>query len=79
MYIKGLNGHEFEQNQGNSEEQRSLACCRPWGLRVGKDLVTEQEQNKRSQKIVLMWVWSNSSSHGKMNSGTLLAMTQHYK
>ena len=64
---------------GSSEEQRSLACCRPWGLRVGHDLATKQQQNKRSQKIVLVWVWSNSSSHGKMNSGTslVLAMTQH--
>ena len=26
-----LNGHEFEQIPGNSEGQRSLACCSPWG------------------------------------------------
>jgi len=26
-----LNGHEFEQTQGDSEEQGSLACCSPWG------------------------------------------------
>ena len=26
-----LNGHEFEQNQGGSEGQGSLACCSPWG------------------------------------------------
>ena len=26
-----LNGHEFEQTPGNSGEQRSLACCSPWG------------------------------------------------
>ena len=25
-----LNGHEFEQTQGDSEGQRSLACCHPW-------------------------------------------------
>ena len=25
-----LNGHEFEQTPGDSEEQRSLACCSPW-------------------------------------------------
>ena len=29
-----LNGHEFEQSLGDSEGQRSLACCSPWG---GKD------------------------------------------
>ena len=25
-----LNGHEFEQTQGHSEGQGSLACCSPW-------------------------------------------------
>ena len=25
-----LNGHEFEQTPGESEGQRSLACCNPW-------------------------------------------------
>ena len=26
-----LNGHEFEQAQGDSEGHRSLTCCSPWG------------------------------------------------
>ena len=26
-----LNGHEFEQNPGDSRGQRNLACCNPWG------------------------------------------------
>ena len=26
-----LNGHEFEQSQGDSEGQGSLVCCSPWG------------------------------------------------
>ena len=26
-----LNGHEFEQIQGDSEGQGSLVCCSPWG------------------------------------------------
>ena len=26
-----LNGHEFEQTLGDSEGQRSLARCSPWG------------------------------------------------
>ena len=26
-----LNGHDFEQTQGDSEEQGSLACCSPLG------------------------------------------------
>ena len=28
-----LNGHEFEQAPGDSEGQRSLACCSPWGCK----------------------------------------------
>ena len=28
-----LNGHEFEQVQGDGEGQGSLACCRPWGCK----------------------------------------------
>ena len=39
-----LNGHEFEQALGDGEGQDSLACCSPWGCRVGHDLVTEQQQ-----------------------------------
>ena len=30
-----LNGHEFQQTQGDNEGQGSMACCSPWGLRVG--------------------------------------------
>ena len=26
-----LSGHEFEQTLGDRGEQRSLACCGPWG------------------------------------------------
>ena len=26
-----LNGHEFEQTQGDSEGQGSLECCSSWG------------------------------------------------
>ena len=28
-----LNGHEFEQTQGDGEGQGSLACCTPWGAK----------------------------------------------
>ena len=35
-----LNGHEFEQTQGDSEGQESLECCSPW---VGHDWATEQQ------------------------------------
>ena len=28
----------------DSEGQESLLCCSPWGCRVGRDLMTEQQQ-----------------------------------
>ena len=40
-----LNGLEFEKTLGNGEGQESLACCNPWGPRVGHDWVTEQQQS----------------------------------
>ena len=39
-----VNGHEFEQAPGDGERQGSLACCSPWGRRVGHDWATEQQQ-----------------------------------
>ena len=30
-----LDGHEFEQAPGVDDGQGSLACCSPWGCRVG--------------------------------------------
>ena len=42
-------GYELGQTPGDGEGQRSLACCSPWGCRVGHNWVTEQEQ----QPIVL--------------------------
>ena len=44
----GLNRHEFEQTPGDDEGQESLVCCSPWGLRVGHDLVIEQQQQQLS-------------------------------
>ena len=38
------NGHEFEQTPGDSEKQRSLACCSPWGSRAGQNLKTGKQQ-----------------------------------
>ena len=32
-----LDGHEFEQAPGAGDGQGSLACCSPWGCRVGHD------------------------------------------
>ena len=30
-----LNGNEFEPTAGDGDGQGSLACCSPWGSRVG--------------------------------------------
>ena len=38
----GLNGHEFEQDQGVGDGQRSLGCCSPWGR---KELDTTERLN----------------------------------
>ena len=40
-----LNGHEFEQTQGDSEGQQSLECSSSWGHRVAHDLGTEKQQH----------------------------------
>ena len=41
---------EFKQTLGDNEGQGSLACCSPWGRRVGYNWATErqEEQNKTS-------------------------------
>ena len=44
-----LNGHEFEQTQGDSEGQGSLACCYLWGPKeLLHDLVTIKQQQKHA-------------------------------
>ena len=37
-----LNGHEFEQTPGDSEGQKSLVWCSPWGHKESD--ATEQQQ-----------------------------------
>ena len=45
--MKDQTKQEFEQTLGDSggpiSTMRSLACCSPWGRRVGYDLVTEKQ------------------------------------
>ena len=64
-----LIGHESEQTLGDSEGQRSLAWCCPWGCRVRHDLLTEQQQMcvcvcvygsavKNLPAVQKTWVWS---------------------
>ena len=44
-----LNGHEFGWTPGVSDGQGGLACCSPWGHRVGHDWATE-----------LNWTWEKA-------------------
>ena len=47
-----LNGHEFEQTQGDSEGQRSLMCCSPWDRRIRHDLQTKQQDENRENENI---------------------------
>ena len=47
-----LNGHEFEQTQGDSEGHGSLACRSSWVHRVRHDLGTEQQQNLFQRQLL---------------------------
>ena len=41
-------GHEFEQTLGDSEGQRSLACCSPWGHR---ELDRTERLNSKTKRV----------------------------
>ena len=43
-----LNRCDFEQAPGDSEGQRSLACCRPWGC---KESNTTERLNNKSREV----------------------------
>ena len=43
-----LNGYEFEETPGDSEGQRNLAYCSPWGH---KELDMTQQLNKNKEQI----------------------------
>ena len=43
-----LNGHEFEQTLGDSEGQRSLVCCSPWGLKESNTTERLNNNNKKT-------------------------------
>ena len=44
-----LNGYEFEQTPGDTEGQRRLVCCSPWGRRIEYDLVIEQQHDNKDK------------------------------
>ena len=45
-----LDGHEFEQTQGDGEGQGSLACCSPWG---SKELDMTEQLNNNNIVLIL--------------------------
>ena len=61
--MSSLNGHEFAQTAGDSEEHSSLACCSPWRHKES-DTTTEQQQHLMSRcllqstvlKFSLLWL-----------------------
>ena len=46
-----LNGHEFEQTQGDGEGQGSLACCSPWGHK--ESCMTEGLNDNNRKRIYI--------------------------
>ena len=46
-----LNGHESAKTPGDSERQKNLVCCSPWGRRVrhGLTMVSQQLTNTRNK------------------------------
>ena len=50
-----LNGHEFEQTLGDNEEQGSLACCSPWGLKESDTTFATEPQECRWNIKPLTW------------------------
>ena len=58
-----LNGHEFQQTQGDSKGQRSLMCCSSWTCKeVRQDWATEQQQDSGWGFLFLflpcLWMYS---------------------
>ena len=54
-----LNGHEFEQTQGDSEGQESLACCSP---RCRKQSDTTEQMNNNNSPFTKNHIYTDLSS-----------------
>ena len=62
-----LNGQEFEQTLGDSEQQGRLVCCSPWGCRLGHNLATQHQLIQLDglaprEYLHLQHGWSNSTT-----------------
>ena len=55
-----LNGHEFEQAPGDSEGQRSLVCCSPWGHKE-VDVTERLNDNNKGGRVGRHWHCSHIS------------------
>ena len=51
-----LIGYEFEQAPGVDDGQGSLACCSPWGHKVGHDWVTELDWTDEVSIIIPCYI-----------------------
>ena len=73
-----LNGHEFEQDLGDSEEQGSLACCSPWGRQESdttqwlknniSSLLDPLEKAMATHSSILAWEISWTEEPGRLQS-----------
>ena len=59
-----LNEHEFERTRGDSEGQRSLVCCSPWGL---KESGMTQQLNKNNTALEVL-----SPNHWTAREGPMI-------
>jgi len=50
-----LNGHEFEQTLGYSDEEGRLTCCSPWDCRVRHNLATIKNKKKGTADPWTTW------------------------
>ena len=50
-----LDGHEFEQAPGVGDGQGNLACCSPWGHRVGQEWATELTDVGIGASLIAQW------------------------
>ena len=61
------NGQEFEQSPGLGDEQGSLACCGPWGYRVGHNRVTKHKAGTCSYRRAYYIFFIHSSVDGHLS------------
>ena len=61
-----LNGHEFEQIPGDSEEQGSLVCCSPWGHKESD--ITELLNNNNNTRC---WEYKKKTLSLLLSSSSL--------